>query len=111
MEDRAIIELYWKRNEAAIRETDRKYGRFCHRLALNILCNPGGLLHHRSGPDHHPAVRFRRGELGDDGFRRCSYFIPGAETVLPATKMLIIIGEDIGEYTLQGYRTGACEKQ
>ena len=37
MEDQAIIELYWERDERAIRETDLKYGRFCHTLALNIL--------------------------------------------------------------------------
>ena len=37
MEDQAIIELYWERDETAIRETDLKYGRFCHSLALNIL--------------------------------------------------------------------------
>lgn len=37
MEDFQIIELYWRRNEQAIEETDRKYGKFCHRLAVDIL--------------------------------------------------------------------------
>ncbi len=37
MEDEAIVRLYWDRDEAAIAETDRKYGPFCHRMALNIL--------------------------------------------------------------------------
>jgi len=37
MEDQAIINLYWERDEAAIRETDHKYGRFCYSLAFNIL--------------------------------------------------------------------------
>lgn len=37
MEDAAIIDLYWQRDEAAIAETNRKYGRFCHSIALNIL--------------------------------------------------------------------------
>lgn len=37
MEDETIIELYWKRDEAAITETADKYGAFCHRIALNIL--------------------------------------------------------------------------
>lgn len=37
MEDTSIIELYWKRDEQALRETDRKYGRLCYRLADNIL--------------------------------------------------------------------------
>ena len=37
MEDQAIIELYCARNEAAIRESDSKYGRLCHTVAINIL--------------------------------------------------------------------------
>lgn len=37
MEDRQIIELYHARDEAAIGETDRKYGGLCRRIALNIL--------------------------------------------------------------------------
>lgn len=37
MEDSAIIELYWARNEGAITETDRKYGPLCRNLAFHIL--------------------------------------------------------------------------
>lgn len=37
MEDAQIINLYWKRDEHAIRETDRKYGGYCHSIAMNIL--------------------------------------------------------------------------
>ena len=37
MEDERIIELYWRRDEGAIRETDAKYGAFCQRIAMNIL--------------------------------------------------------------------------
>ena len=37
MEDEKIIMLYWKRNENAIRETELKYGNFCHAIAYNIL--------------------------------------------------------------------------
>ena len=37
MEDRKIIALYHGRDEAAITETERKYGPFCCRIALNIL--------------------------------------------------------------------------
>ena len=37
MEDVQIIDLYWRRDEEAIRATDAKYGSFCHRLAMNIL--------------------------------------------------------------------------
>ena len=37
MEDKTIIDLYFARDESAITETDRKYGAFCRRIALNIL--------------------------------------------------------------------------
>ncbi|NMA94418.1 MAG: sigma-70 family RNA polymerase sigma factor [Clostridiales bacterium] len=37
MEDHEIINLYWKRDEAAIQETSYKYGRFCYSIAMNIL--------------------------------------------------------------------------
>ena len=34
MEDLQIIDLYWQRDEQAIRETDGKYGALCHRIAM-----------------------------------------------------------------------------
>lgn len=37
MEDSQIIELYWRRDEAAIAETRQKYGAFCYGIAKNIL--------------------------------------------------------------------------
>ena len=37
MEDTEIVALYWKRDESAIRETERKYGGFCFRVAMNLL--------------------------------------------------------------------------
>ena len=39
MEDIKIVELYWQRDEKAIRETDFKYGRYCYAIARNILKN------------------------------------------------------------------------
>ena len=39
MEDTKIIELYWNRQEEAIRETDAAYGRRLFGLANNILCS------------------------------------------------------------------------
>lgn len=39
MEDNKIIDLYWKRSESAIAETDKKYGRYCNTIAFNILHN------------------------------------------------------------------------
>ncbi|MBE6989190.1 MAG: sigma-70 family RNA polymerase sigma factor [Ruminococcaceae bacterium] len=40
MDDLAIIALYFARDEEAIRQTDRKYGTFCRRVARNILTLP-----------------------------------------------------------------------
>lgn len=37
MEDQAIIQLYFDRNEEAITETDRKYGSYCRAIAYRIL--------------------------------------------------------------------------
>jgi RNA polymerase sigma-70 factor (ECF subfamily) len=37
LEDDAIVELYWERNEKAISETDKKYGRYLYTIAYNIL--------------------------------------------------------------------------
>lgn len=37
MEDKKIIELYWRRSEQAITETDIKYGKLCKQIARNIL--------------------------------------------------------------------------
>jgi len=39
MDDLRIIELYFERNEQAIKETDAKYGKLCHSIAYNILNN------------------------------------------------------------------------
>ena len=37
MEDRDIVGLYFARDEAAISESDRKYGALCRPLSMNIL--------------------------------------------------------------------------
>ena len=39
MTDKEIINLYWKRSEKAIVETDKKYGPYCYSLSYNILSN------------------------------------------------------------------------
>ena len=39
MNDLGIIDLYFARNEDAIKQTDIKYGRLCHKIAYNILNN------------------------------------------------------------------------
>lgn len=39
MNDREIVNLFWQRSEQAIKETEQKYGRYCHIIAYNILEN------------------------------------------------------------------------
>ena len=39
MDDLRIVELYFERDEQAIRETDAKYGKLCYSIAYNILNN------------------------------------------------------------------------
>ncbi len=39
MEDKQIMALFWERSEAAISETTKKYGRYCHYIAYQILQN------------------------------------------------------------------------
>ena len=39
IDDIKIIELYFERNERAIKETDIKYGKLCHKIAYNVLNN------------------------------------------------------------------------
>lgn len=41
MLDEHIVELYFERNENAIRETDIKYGKYCRAIANNILQDDG----------------------------------------------------------------------
>ncbi|MBQ3099474.1 MAG: RNA polymerase sigma factor [Clostridia bacterium] len=37
MEDSKIVDLFWERSETAIEETQKKYRRYCHSIAFNIL--------------------------------------------------------------------------
>ena len=39
MKDEAIVNLYWQRSERAIPETERKYGGYCHTVAMRIVNN------------------------------------------------------------------------
>lgn len=39
MDDSEIIELYFRRSESALSETDTKYGNYCRKIALNILAD------------------------------------------------------------------------
>lgn len=46
----------------------------------------------------------------DNGFRQYSYFVPDGISMRPDRKLLIVIGEDISDYNLEGYKNGACER-
>ncbi len=37
MDEQEIVDLFWNRNERAIRETEIRYGKLCYRIAHNIL--------------------------------------------------------------------------
>lgn len=39
MEDSAIVSLYWDRDETAITQTQRKYGQYLLKIAVNILAD------------------------------------------------------------------------
>lgn len=65
MEDEKIIDLYWQRDETAIGQTDRKYGRYLAKIACNILADPEDsreivndtyLAAWNSIPPHRPSV-------------------------------------------------------
>lgn len=45
----------------------------------------------------------------ESGWRRYDYFVPDGVRGESDLKMLVVLGEDIGSYTLQGYADGACE--
>ena len=37
MDDKKIVDLFIKRDESALTETEQKYGRYCHFVANTIL--------------------------------------------------------------------------
>ena len=39
MHDKEIVALYWNRDESAITETSKRYGKYCFTIAFNILNN------------------------------------------------------------------------
>ena len=41
MEDSKIVELYFERNEKAVDETAKKYGKYCYSIASSILSDSG----------------------------------------------------------------------
>ena len=45
----------------------------------------------------------------ETGWRQYSCFVPDGVQRESATKVLVVLGEDIGDYTLQGYKDGGCD--
>jgi len=37
MEDTKIVDLFWQRDQSAIRQADQKYGKYCYAIAYGIL--------------------------------------------------------------------------
>ena len=65
MDDQKIVELYWARDEEAIRHTADRYGQYCYAIAYNILSvredseecvNDTYLDAWNSMPPHRPSV-------------------------------------------------------
>ena len=65
MEDLEIVELYWNRDEQALKETSLKYGHYCYSIAYSILTsnedaqecvNDTWLGAWNAMPPHHPTV-------------------------------------------------------
>ena len=65
MEDAQIVELYWQRSDTAIEETAAKFGRYCLKIAANVLAdrldaeecvNDTWLAAWNSMPDNRPAA-------------------------------------------------------
>lgn len=46
----------------------------------------------------------------DGNFRRYSYFVPDGVRGESEQKLLMVLGKDIGEFTLQGYQDGGCDR-
>ena len=65
MEDEQIVQLYWDRDEEALRKTEEKYDRYLTKIALNILAdredsresvNDTYLAAWNSMPPHRPGI-------------------------------------------------------
>ena len=37
MEDTKIVELFWQRDQSAITQSDKKYGKYCYAIAIGVL--------------------------------------------------------------------------
>ena len=111
MEDAQIVTLYWDRDERAIGETDKKYGKYLHTIAYNILAdredsqesvNDTYLAAWDSMPPHKPAVlstylgKITR-RISIDCFRKRNAQKRGSEYALSLEEL----GECVGQNTTE----------
>lgn len=55
---------------------------------------------------------FNGGSLDPDtGWQQHSYFVPNGVRRDKGPKLLVVLGDDIGDYALGGYENGGCEKE
>lgn len=47
----------------------------------------------------------------DTGWRQFSYFVPDGMRAETEYKCLVVLGDDIGDYTLAGYKDGGCDRE
>lgn len=111
MEDAQIVTLYWDRDERAIGETDKKYGKYLHTIAYNILAdredsqesvNDTYLAAWDSMPPHKPAVlstylgKITR-RISIDCFRRKNAQKRGGEYALSLEELEQCVGRNTTE--------------
>lgn len=90
MEDQQILDLYWRRSEAAISETADKYGGYCHFIAYNIL---------RNGEDSEECV--------NDTYLRAWEAIPPRRP----NNLAVFLGKITRNLSLDRYRHATAEKR
>ena len=111
MEDSQIVSLYWERKESAIAQTDKKYGKYLHTIAYNILAdredsqesvNDTYLAAWDSMPPHKPAVlstylgKITR-RISIDCFRKRNAQKRGSEYALSLEELGECIGQNSTE--------------
>ena len=90
MQDTQIIELYWNRDESAITESDKYYGAYCRKIAMNILNN------------HEDAEEC----VSDTWFRTWENIPPQRPNILAA-----FFGRIIRNLSISRYRAGHAKKR
>ena len=90
MKDEEIIELYFKRNERAIEETDIKYGRYCQTIAGNILWDEQDIE-----------------ECIDDTYMKMWHRIPPTRPII----LRAFVGKIVREIALNMYKASKAKKR